>query len=332
MTAIDAQSAQARAPASWLVTGAGLALAYAIAVAAYSATVGSAVHLWMTRDAYSYAFAILPIVGYLVLLNRSALLQLAPSPALGGAAVAFAFSAFWFFATRLEIQELQHLAVPGMLIGLAIAAIGWRAAAILWLPLAYLFLLAPSGTPLLPFLQTITTWIANAFLTVGQIPFYAEGHNIEVATGKYLVAPGCAGLNFILAALTVVPLFCEIMYRDFHKKLIAFLIMMALVPVANGFRVFGIIAIAEYSHRAIDIAADHLLYGWMFFSCVLLLMFLVASRFSDPVPPKSPAIGWPAPSSINEFVATPAFGRLAVALALATLAVCLPPLLHGLTS
>lgn len=332
MTAIDAQSAPLRAPASWLVTGAGVALASLVAIAAYGTTVDSAIHLWLTRDAYSYAFAILPIVGYLVWLNRSALVQIDPSPAFGGAVVAFAFSAFWFLAARLDIQELQHLAVPGMLIGLAIAAIGWRAAAILWLPLGYLFLLAPSGTPLLPALQTITTWIANAFLTIGQIPFYAEGHTIEVATGKYFVAPGCAGLNFILAALTVVPLFCEIMYRDFRKKVIAFSIMMALVPIANGFRVFGIIAIAEYSHKAIDIAADHLLYGWVFFSCVLLLMFLVASRFADPVPPKARAIGWPASSSVNEFMATPAFGKLAAALALATLAVCAAPLLHSFAS
>lgn len=329
MTVIDAQSTPTSAPAGWVAAGLGLAFACAITIAVYGATVASAVHIWMTRDTYSYAFAILPIVAYLVWLNRGAVMQLTPLPTFGGAAVAFGFSALWFAAARFEIHELQHLAVPGMLIGLAIAAIGWRAAGILWLPLWYLFLLAPLGTPLLPFLQTITTWIASVFLSLGQIPFFAEGYNIEVATGRYVVAPGCAGLNFILAALTVVPLFCEIMYRDFRKKVIAFAIIMALVPIANGFRVFGIIAIAEYSRRAIDIAADHLFYGWMFFSCVLLLMFLVASRYADPVPAKPRAIGWPAPSSVSEFVATPAFAKLVAALTAAALATCVAPLLQN---
>jgi len=273
------------AGARWLLPGGILLLAITVVLSAYYPTIFSAVQLWATHKTYGYAFVVLPIVVFLVWRDRALFANAAPRPSIHGAAIAVAFSALWLAGARLHILEMQHLALPGMLVGLIVSAIGWSNAARVWLPLAYLFLLAPAGTPLLPYLQDVATFLATVFLQMGQIPFYAEGYTIEVATGKYVIAPGCAGLNFILALATVAPLFCVLMYNTWSKRIAVLAVMMIVVPIANGFRVFAIIAIAEYTNRAIDIAADHLLYGWLFFSLIVLVMFWIGSFFADPIAP-----------------------------------------------
>jgi exosortase len=235
----------------------------------------------MHHATYGYAFAVLPVMAFLLWHDRSYFRATVPTATPLGSLLAIPFATAWLIGAQLGILEMQHLALAGMLVALAITAIGLRHAMHFWLPLAYVFLLAPAGSPLLPCLQQITTRVAVMFLELGQIRFYAEGLSIEVATGTYLIAPGCAGLNFVLALATVAPLFVVLMYNSWTKRLIALALMMAIVPLANGFRVFAIIAIAEYSNRAIDIAADHLLYGWIFFSIVVLVMFWVGSGFAD---------------------------------------------------
>lgn len=332
MTIIEPHLKSSIARSRWLLTGGFLLAAFAFVALAYFETVMSAVHIWLTRDTYNYAFAVLPIAAFLVWRNREFFRVNSPSPTLYGALVTLAFSGLWFIGAKQQVLELQHLAVSGIFIGLVVSAIGWSSAAHFWLPLGYLFLLAPVGTPLLPFLQEITTAIATAFLGLGQIPFYAEGFDIEVATGKYVVAPGCAGLNFILALATVAPLYCEIMYSRFYKKLIVFGLMMVIVPIANGLRVFGIIAIGEYSNRTIDIAADHLVYGWILFSIVVLLMFWFASRFSDPPRDPTPSMPWLGTISVSDIMADKLSVRLGIILSGAAVLSLLAPIWYGLTA
>ena len=273
----------------WFQTLAALLAAYFIVIVVYGETASSAAYLWEHHNTYGYAFAVFPIIAFLFWRERAYFAVVSPAPTLIGALIAIPFASLWLAGAKLSILEMQHVALAGMIAALAVTVIGLRNAAHFWLPLAYIFLLAPAGSPLLPYLQYITTHIAVAFLLIGQIPFFAEGNSIEVATGNYVVAPGCAGLNFVLALATVAPLFTVMMYNSWTKRFIALALMMAIVPIANGFRVFAIIAIAEYTNRAIDIAADHLLYGWVFFSAVVLIMFWIGSRFADP--PQAPRHG-----------------------------------------
>lgn len=294
----------------WLLTGYmmfGAALGVCIV---YGSTVGSAVHLWLHHNTYGYAFAVLPIAAFIVWLRREHFRSSVPQPDFSAVPVVLLFASLWLTGQKQSVLEIQHIAVPGMLVGIIVSAIGWANAYRFALPLLYLFLLAPAGTPLLPYLQVITTWFATAFLQLGHIPFYAEGNFIEVATGKYEVAPGCAGLNFVLALATMAPLYCEIMYSKLAKKIVVLACMMMLVPVANGLRVFGIIAIAEYTNRAIDISADHLFYGWVFFSSIVLVLFWIGSFVSDPPPAPVPIMPWGGNYTRAELFADPIIVRV----------------------
>jgi EpsI family protein len=78
--------------------------------------------------------------------------------------------------------------------------------------------------------------------------------------------------------------FSALVYRNRERRL-AFIALSILVPiVANGFRAFGIIELSELTNNATAVEADHLIYGWIFFTAVTLLLIAVGLRFADQLP------------------------------------------------
>jgi EpsI family protein len=144
--------------------------------------------------------------------------------------------------------------------------------------------LVPTGTVLLPLLQQTATSISSEILSWFGIPVYTEGFFIEVPSGRYHIAPGCAGLNYILAAAALAPLYAYLFYRSFWKRLALVLIALALAIVMNGVRIAGIIALAHWGGPRLNIVDNHLLYGWGFFAVVMLLAGYAGSFFADGEP------------------------------------------------
>jgi EpsI family protein len=92
--------------------------------------------------------------------------------------------------------------------------------------------------------------------------------------------------------------------------------MSVFVPFfANGLRALGIIVLARLEGSASAVAADHVLYGWLFFTLVIVILIgigMALVRKSDRTLPDPPA-STPDPSS------EPAAWRFAVAVAAAVL-------------
>ena len=61
--------------------------------------------------------------------------------------------------------------------------------------------------------------------------------------------------------------------------------MSILVPiVANWFRAYMIVMLGHLSGNTLAVGVDHLVYGWVFFGVVILLMFVIGARWSEPEP------------------------------------------------
>jgi exosortase A len=262
----------------------------AIVIVLYWDTVASAVSLWYYRSSYNHGFLIIPISGYLIWDKRHALAALAPKPSLLGAGVTLGFSLAWLVAHAAGINEGEHFAVVGVIQGVILTVFGTRLFLAMILPMTYLWLMVPTGSFFLPILQQVAHFLSVLMLKLSGIPVFAEGYFVEVPTGTYEVAAGCSGLNFILASLALAPLFGYMMYSSIKKRVIAIAVMLTVAVLANGIRIYGIIALAEFTNRRIDIVDDHLLYGWGFFAAILVIMGFIGSRFADPIgkEPKSP--------------------------------------------
>jgi exosortase A len=280
----------ARAP--WLAIALGLVVLGVV----FAQEAGAAFSVWGSSTAYGHCFLVLPIVLWLLWERRAVFETLPPVPALWPALLALPLMAMWLLAYWLGIMEGRQLAAMGFVELLLLAGLGWR---LWWAASAgflYLVFLVPFGAFLTPMLQNFTaTFIANG-LTALRIPFEANAYQISIPEGSFYVAEACAGLRFLIAAVAFGVLYAVTMFRSPWRRA-AFIAISCVVPVvANGLRGLGIVVLGHILGSAQAGAADHLIYGWVFFSVVILLLAAAGFPFREvPAPPPDavPAVAWP---------------------------------------
>lgn len=312
----------------WPAALAALAAGELALLALFWPAAAKAVEVWSTTSAYNHLFLIAPISLYVVWERRGRLAELAPAPALGALAALPIFALPWLAGALAGISEVQQFALVGMAELMVVAVLGWPVCRALAFPLLYLWLMVPTGEFLLAGLQDLTTAAATRGLELVGVPVYTEGILIETPSGRYLVAPGCAGLNFLLAALAFALLFANLIYRSLAKRGLAVALALAIAIVANWLRVWGIILIDHLTGRQTGIVDDHLLYGWAFFAVIMAAAMALGLRWRDDdgrppaVPdPREPGTIDPAAARKTAGTGLGGFARAAgLALALAALA------------
>jgi exosortase/archaeosortase family protein len=105
----------------------------------------------------------------------------------------------------------------------------------------------------------------------------------------FRVAEACAGLRFLIAAIAFGVVYACTIYRSTGRR-VAFIAASLVVPVvANGFRALGIVELGHLLGSAQAGVVDHILYGWIFFSIVILLLILAGLPFRQDAAPLRPA-------------------------------------------
>jgi len=271
-------------PARW--TGALLLLGAALLAwgLLFQTEIVAAVAIWESSAAYNHCWLVLPLAAWLGWARRDRLHSLAPAPTAWAVVPAFAAAAAWLAAERLGIMEGRQFGALGVLYALVLAALGWRVCLAMAAPLAYLVFLVPFGAFLVPALQKLTSWMIVAGLRVLEIPHYADDLTIEIPAGVFLVAEACAGLRFIIASLAFGGLYALVMFRSPGRRLLVMVLAVVVPVVANGLRALGIVVLGHHLGSAQAAAADHLIYGWVFFSVVILLLGAVGATLLAALP------------------------------------------------
>jgi exosortase A len=254
----------------------------------------AAVRTWDSSATYNHGWLILPISIWLAWSRRHRLAALRPEPVPWAALLALPGVLAWLAAERLGVMEGRQFAVIGFVWVLALAVLGWRACRAMAAPLVYLVFLVPFGAFITPALQTITARMIDLLLDATNIPHYVDDLIIETPAGTFLVAEACAGLRFLIAAIAFGVLYAFVMFRSPGRRLIV-MALAVVVPIgANGFRAFGIVLLGHYLGSAEAAAADHVVYGWVFFSVVILLLILAGLPFrEDGAPEPAPEVAAP---------------------------------------
>ena len=298
---------------------AALALGLAGWAALFHTEIVRAVEVWDSSTAYSHCWFVLPIALYLAWDRRAAAAGIAPRPILLPALLAIPASLAWLAAERVGIMEGRQLAAVGCVQLLFLAVLGWRLAWAFSAPLLYLFFLVPFGAFLTPALQRFTAGFTDIGLNVLGIPYIMDQFTIEIPEGSFYIAEACAGLRFLIASIAFGVLYACLMYRSPWRRA-AFILASCTVPViANGFRALGIVVLGHVLGSAEAAAADHIIYGWLFFSAVTFLLILAGLPFrQDGTQP-------PAPSRPPATPATPGFAAPWLAAFLLAAAVAIGP-------
>ena len=327
---MDAEAAAAppRRPAAlaglrpaWPALGLGL-LAFA---ALFYPEAEAAVRVWLQSTAYNHGFLILPITFWLLWDRRARLAGAVTRPVAAAALLAMPLVAIWLLADRLGIMEGRQLAAMSMVQVLFVCVLGWEIYRLLLGPLLYLYFLVPFGSFVTPALQHFTTWFVGVGLDVFGIPNYIDANTIQIPGGMFYIAQACAGLRFLIAAIAFACLYALMMYRS-PKRRAMFIGISLFVPViANGIRALGIVTLGYFLGSAQAAATDHVLYGWLFFSIVILLLILLGLPFREDLG------GWTRhPDRAQSATPAKLERGLAAALAIAVLAALGPALSYGL--
>jgi exosortase A len=266
----------------------------------FHAEVAAAVRVWMDSTAYNHCFLVIPIVAYLVWDRRDRVASTVPVPSPWFALAAIPVVMVWLLAERLGIMEGRQLMVMTLLEIFFLSVLGWRLCYLLIGPLLYLYFLVPFGAFITPALQGFTTSFIVHGLNLMNIPNYSDGFAIEIPEGSFLVAEACAGLRFLIASIAFGCLYVMLMYRSPVRRAVFILVSIIVPIIANGFRALGIVVLGHILGNAEAATADHLIYGWLFFSVVILLQIALGLPFRQDHRPAAPA----APARVARPIAT----------------------------
>jgi exosortase A len=282
---------------------------------AFQREIAGAVQVWIESTAYNHCFLIIPLVGFLLWERRAVIASVSPSPTLWPLLAMPFLSGLWLIAAILDIQEARQILLVAMFEVVVLVALGPRVFWLLLAPLLFLFFLVPSGAFLVPTLQKITAQISVAGLELLHIPVFSDGFMIEIPEGTFEVAEACAGLRFLIASIVFGCFFAVVMYQGVIRRAL-FITLSLVVPIAaNGMRALGIIVLAHLEGSAAAVEADHVLYGWFFFTLVIIILIVIGMTFAQKIDRRIPmrSSRWSKPAPWRFATAIPAALLLALA-------------------
>ena len=268
----------------------------------FSDTVSGMVRIWSNSDAFGHGFLIAPISAFLLWHGRDRLANISPRPCFWGLTMTAVALFAWLLGRLAGFLVLENFAFVAVIQSLFLTLLGWRAARILAFPLFYLIVMVPFGEFLIPFLQDLTAILVVQGLRLVNIPVFLDGVMLIIPTGAFEVAEACAGLRFMIAVLALGLIFAHLAYDDWLRRGIFMMIAVCVTIVGNVLRAFGIVVLAYVTNHEVAVGADHLIYGWVFLSFLLIVLFMLGLKLrknegersvSEPQP--TPGTGTPDP-------------------------------------
>lgn len=319
----DPQPANAAArAAAWRTALPLVVIAVAAILLLYWDTGLAMVTIWYRSETFTHAFVVPPIVAWLIWRKRAELAHYTPRPTrwvlLPMAGVAF----IWLLGDLAAVNALTQLALVTLLVLTVPALLGMAVGRCIRFALLFLFFAVPLGEFMMPQMMTWTADFTVLALRLSGIPVFREGLQFVIPSGNWSVVEACSGIRYLIASVTVGTLYAYLNYQSTRRR-VTFVLVSLLVPViANWLRAYIIVMLGHLSGNKIATGADHLIYGWAFFGVVIMLMFMIGARWSEPEPtPGSNTLAAPsAPTG-----AASGMGRRSWALVVVLLAVVAAP-------
>jgi len=274
-------AALSRVPAAWAKALGWLALVWAAALLLTGGQWIAMAHQWLTVSAYQHILFVPPIIGWLVWNRRAALTQIEPRGWWPGLVLMLGALAVWLVGSLISLNIVAQAGAVMLLQAATLTLLGPRAGAVLLFPLAFAVFLVPFGEEIVPPLQMLTAEIVIALTHLSGIEAHIDGVFIDTPAGLFEVAAACAGVQFVVAMVTLGVLAAKIGMERWPRR-IALMALCVVVPIlANGVRAWGTIAIAQVIGAERAGGVDHIIYGWVFFAVVVALVLALAWRWFD---------------------------------------------------
>ena len=238
--------------------------------------------VWWTSDTFAHAMLVPPISLWLVWRQRERLTALTPRSQPWVLLPMLAVAALWLAADLVAVNAPAQFALVTLVILAVPAVLGLEVALAILFPLLFLYFSVPFGEFMLPTLMQWTADFVVMALQLTGVPVYREGLLFVIPSGRWSVVEECSGVRYLIASFMVGTLFAYLNYRSWKRRLAFMLVALAVPLVANWLRAYIIVMLGHLSGNKIATGVDHIVYGWVFFGIVIMIMFLIGARWSEP--------------------------------------------------
>jgi exosortase D (VPLPA-CTERM-specific) len=241
------------------------------------------------QEEYTYAYLVPLISAWLIWQKRAELSAVDPRGSWAGVAIVLLGLLLGFFGKLSTIYTIIHYAFVVMIIGVALASVGWRGVKLIWPPLLYLAFMVPlpeflyrnlSGE-----LQLISSNIGVAFIRMMNISVFIEGNVIDLGHYKLQVVEACSGLRYLFPLMSF-GFLCAYLYKgpNWHKVFL-FASTLPITVLINSFRIGVTGGLVDTMGIASAEGFLHMFEGWIIFLAAIGLFFgvmMILARISGP--------------------------------------------------
>lgn len=250
-------------------------LALSLVLVAFLPTLISFPPLWLDKGGQGFVAA--GFAGYLIWRDRERLLDFGSRMPEVTLLIA-GLSMLWLVAYVLNVQVVHQASLPLLLLGWLLA-LGGVGPFLVALPITAVFFLAvPVWGVLIGVLQGMTIFVNGLLLGVSGIGAVISGEYIEIKSGIFWVAQGCAGLNYFETSLLISSMYALLFLDRWKYRFVAIALAVVLGLVSNWLRVFGLIVIGHVTEMQSPLIEEHAFYGWVIFAVAMLVFFALTRK------------------------------------------------------
>lgn len=228
------------------------------------------------REEYSHGFLIPPVSAYLLWQRRHLFQRVTFRASWAGVALVCAGIAIYFTGAVASITTVDTYALVIVLLGTALALMGWQAFRIALVPLALLFLMNPIPNffyyNLSAELQLVSSRLGVALMRLCGVSVFLEGNVIDLGSYQLQVAEACSGLRYLFPLMTLGVVIAYLLRGPAWMRWLLFLSTVPLTVLMNSFRI-GVIGVLVDRYGVAQAEGFlHLFEGWVIFMICLLLL------------------------------------------------------------
>lgn len=260
--------------AVWLVLG--------VCIAGLWPTAVSLARIWREMFDYHHGFVIAAIaIGWLWRIRRE-IDACSVRPARAALPAVAISLLLWAIGYRGNSELMQQILLPVIVILAVCAAAGWQVGRRVAAPIAYLYFAIPLWEQLLPFLQALTTAVAESVLGLMGVPTQVEGHHVTIPSGHFSIIEGCSGKRYLVIALAFAALAAAIERLRWRRTLVLLAVAAGLALLTNWLRVVTVIYVGHVTQmQHYLVAHEHKSFGYALFIPLLLGILWIARRIGS---------------------------------------------------
>ena len=233
-------------------------------------------HKWLESDDYTYAFFVVPVIGYMIWVKREYLASNS-----GGSLIPLFFFVItlsvYLISLQIQVPTFIFLATVASIITALIYLGGFYALKEFAVPILLLFMIIPIPGQLLSMLtaslQLRISEISEILIRSFGVPMFREGNVLHIENNIFQVIEACSGIRSLLSMTTLSVL---LGYFTLTRLSSAVLLLLFSIPVAiviNIIRVVVLVLAYHYFHVNLSSGVSHTLTGLFLFTFGLILLW-----------------------------------------------------------